>query len=178
MLATVPNSQVGSGFGSNQNWTIATGLTKRKTRTVGNVVVLPPKTRHSKSTIFAPINYLSSDRIMTWSVRELSSFSPSFTCRIQIWDRTNNRAGAIEIPRNSLKNCLHSTTTQQISVRSRIWMREVKEGPKLHSLRTDHVTIRSELKYLIGAKAVRTLCLEPWFSINPATYPRFNVRAG
>jgi len=33
-------------------------------------------------------------------------------------------------------------------------MREVKAQLKLHNLRTDHVTIRSELKYLIGAKIV------------------------
>ena len=31
-------------------------------------------------------------------------------------------------------------------------MQEVKEGLKLDNLRTDHVMIRSELKYLIGAK--------------------------
>jgi len=33
-------------------------------------------------------------------------------------------------------------------------MREVKEGLKLVNLRSDHVMIRSELKYLIGAKYV------------------------
>jgi len=37
-------------------------------------------------------------------------------------------------------------------------MREVKEQLKLHNLRTDHVTIRSELKYLIGAKIVDLKC--------------------
>jgi hypothetical protein len=31
-------------------------------------------------------------------------------------------------------------------------MRELKERPKLHNLRIQHVMIRSELKYLIGAK--------------------------
>ena len=34
----------------------------------------------------------------------------------------------------------------------------MKELVKLHNLRTDHVTIRSELKYLIGAKVVRLKC--------------------
>jgi len=37
-------------------------------------------------------------------------------------------------------------------------MREVKEQLTLHNLRTDHVTIRSELKYLIGAKIVDLKC--------------------
>jgi len=65
VLATGPNSRVGSGFGSTRNRTVATGLTTRKTWTVGNGAVLPPKTRHFKSTMFAPMKYLSSDRSMT-----------------------------------------------------------------------------------------------------------------
>jgi len=42
---------------------------------------VPPK--------FAPIKYLSSDHIMTWSVRSLCCFSRSFTSRSQICDWTN-----------------------------------------------------------------------------------------
>ena len=34
----------------------------------------------------------------------------------------------------------------------------MKEGLKQHNLRTDHVTIRSELRYLIGAKIVDLKC--------------------
>ena len=168
MLATATNSQVGSGFGSTWNRTIATGLTTRKTRTVRNGALLPPKTWHFKSTIFAPIKYLSSDRIMTWSLRRLTSFSPSLTSRIQICDRTNDRWGAIENPRNSLKKRLYFTATQQISVQSQIWMRVMEEGLKLHNLRTDHVTIRSEHIYIIGAKAVATVYLEMRFGSNSA----------
>jgi len=37
-------------------------------------------------------------------------------------------------------------------------MQEVKERLELHNLRTDHVMIRSQLKYLIGAKVVRLKC--------------------
>jgi hypothetical protein len=37
-------------------------------------------------------------------------------------------------------------------------MQEVKEGLKLDNLRTDHVMIRSELQYLIGAKIVDLKC--------------------
>ena len=172
-----PNSPVSSGFGSTQNRTVATGLTTLSTRTVGNGAVLPTKTRHFMCTILAPIKYLSSERIMTWSVRKLTSVTPSFTSRIQICDRTNDRGGAIENPRNSLNNRLYFTATQPISVRSQIRMQEVKEGLKLHNLRTDHDMIRSEVIYLIGTKAVMTVYLEPRFGSNPAKCPWFYVRA-
>jgi hypothetical protein len=46
----------------------------------------------------------------------------------------------------------------RILVESYISKREVKEHVKLHNLCTDHVTIRLELKYLIGAKVVRLKC--------------------
>jgi hypothetical protein len=52
----------------------------------------------------------------------------------------------------------------------------VKERRKLHSLRIDHFTIRSELICLIGAKAAGTGMLELWCSSNPAKNPLFNVR--
>jgi len=35
-----------------------------------------------------------------------------------------------------------------------MWDREVQERLELHNLRTDHIMIRSELKYLIGGKVV------------------------
>ena len=44
VIAKGPNSQVGSGFGSTHNRTVPTRLTTRKTGTVGNGAVLPPKT--------------------------------------------------------------------------------------------------------------------------------------
>ena len=47
------------------------------------------KTRHFNTTSLAPINYLSSDRIMTRSIRKLCNFMRSFTSRFQICDRTN-----------------------------------------------------------------------------------------
>jgi hypothetical protein len=37
-------------------------------------------------------------------------------------------------------------------------MQEVKEGLKLDNLRTDHVMMWSEIKYLIGAKIVDLKC--------------------
>jgi hypothetical protein len=45
-----------------------------------------------------------------------------------------------------------SIATQKILVVSHICKPEVKERLKLHNLRIDHVTIRSELKYLIGGQ--------------------------
>jgi len=48
--------------------------------------------------------------------------------------------------------------TQWIFVGSQIWKREVNERPTLHNLRIDHVTIRSELRYWIGAQVVRLKC--------------------
>jgi len=57
-------------------------------------------------------------------------------------------------------------------------MLEVKELIILHNLCTDHVTVRSELTFLIGAKSVGTVNMEPRSGSNPAKYPRFYVRAG
>jgi len=178
VLAKGANCRVGSGSGSTQTRTVATGLTTRTTRTVGNGALFPPKTCQLKLTILAPMKYFSSDRITTWSVRRLCSFSRLFTSRFQICDLTSICWVAIENPPIPLKISHYFTTTQQISVGSQIWKREVKERQKLHNLRTDHVVIQSELKYLIGAKGVGTVYLEPWSGANPAKYPRFCVRSG
>jgi len=53
----------------------------------------------------------------------------------------------------------------------------MKELIFVHNLRSDHVAVRSELTYLIGAKAVGTVNLEPRFGSNPAKSPRFYGRA-
>jgi len=143
VLATGPNSRVGSGSGSTRNQIVAMGLTTRKTQTVGNGPVLPPKTRHFKFPILAPIKYLSYDRIVIWSVRTLCSFSRSFTSRCQICDWTNIRWVAVENPRISLIISCYFTAILRILVGSQIWKREVKERIILHNLHTDHITIRS-----------------------------------
>ena len=178
VLATSPNWRVGSGSGSTWTQTVAMGLTTRKTRTVGNGAVLPPTTWHLKLTILAPNKYLSSDCITTWSVCRLCSFSRSFTSRFQICDPTSIRWVAIENSPISLKISHYFTTTQRISVGSQIWKREVTKRLKLHNLCTDNVVIRSELKYLIGAKGVGTIYLEPQSGSNLAKYPRVCVRSG
>jgi len=178
VLAKGPNCRVGSGSGSTRTWTVATGRTTRKTRTVGNGAVLPPKTRHFIYTILALIKYLSSHRITTWSVRRLCSFTPPFISHHQIFDPTSIHWIAIEIPPISLTISDYFTPTQRISVGLQIWMQEVKEGPKLNNLHIDYVMIRSQLKYLIGAKAVGTVYLEPQSGSNPVKYPRFYVQSG
>ena len=154
VLATGPNSRVGSGYGSTRNRTVATGLTTRKTRTIGHGPVLPPKTRHFKFTILPPIKYLRSDRIMTWSVRRLFSFGRSFTSRGQNCDRTNTHCVAIENPPIWRRISPYFTANQRILVWSQILRREEKARLELHNLRTDHVMIQSEPKYLIGGKNV------------------------
>jgi len=119
------------------------------------------KNQHLNLTNLAPVMYWSSDRIATWSVYRLSSITSSFTSRFQIYDPTNIRGVAIENPRISLCFGPVFTATHRISVGSQTWTLEVKQLVTLHILCTDHVTIRSELKYLIGAKEVGTVNLEP-----------------
>ena len=157
MLATVPNRRVSSGSGSDPEPNRCNGSSHTKTRTVAIGPVLPPKTRHYKSTIFAPIKYLSSDRIVTWSVGKLCSFSPSFTSRSQICGRTNIHRVAIENPRILPEKWRYFTAIRWILVQSQIGQREVKQRLKLHNLHTDHIVIRSELKYLIGATVAGTV---------------------
>jgi len=176
VLAIGPNSGVGSGSGSTQNRTVATGLTTWKTRPTGNGPVLPPKTRHFNITTLPPIKYLSSDRIMTWSVRRVCSSTCSSTSRSEICDPTTIRWVAIEYPLNSLEMGPVFTATQRISVGSQIGKREVKWRPELHNLRTDHVMIRSELNFSMGGKGVGTVKLELRSGANPAEKPRVHVR--
>jgi len=143
VLATGPIPRFGSGSGSDPEPDRCNGFS--------------PKPWHFKSTILAPIRYLSSDRIVTWSVRRLCSFSPSFTSRCHICNRTNIRWVAIENPHFSAELSPSFTAIQRILLQSQIWQREEKEGLILHNLRTDHVTIRSELRYLFGAKVEGTV---------------------
>jgi len=129
----------------------------RKTWTVGNGLVLPPKTRHFKVTILATIKYLSSDHIMTWSVCTLCSFSHSFISRCQIWDKTNIHWVTFKNPGCSGKISCYLTPIGRILVRSQIWHRKVEERLKLHNLHTDHFMICWDLRYLIGAKVAATV---------------------
>jgi len=169
VLATGPNLRVSCGSSSTRNRTVATGLTTRKTRTIWNGPVSPPQTRHSKFTILAPIKYCSSDHTATWSIHRLCSFSRSCTSGIQIFNQTNIHWVAMENPRISLNICLNFTATQWISIVSPIWMLEMKELVKLHNLHIHHVTIQSELRYLIGAEVAGTL---KWNRGPSSTWPK------
>jgi len=95
------------------------GLTTPKTRSFGNGPVLPPKTRDYNITTLSPIKYLSSDRIMTWSVGRLCSSSRSFPSRSEICDPTNICWVAIENPLilHKICPCFHShpTNTSRIA---------------------------------------------------------------
>ena len=104
------------------------------------------------------IKYLSSDRIMTWSVRRLCISSCCFTSHCQMCDQVNFRW--VEVKKRPIfsQNRGFSKGTQRIAVRLQIWQQEVKQRVEMHNLHTDHVMIRSELKYLIGAKVVNLKC--------------------
>jgi hypothetical protein len=65
VLASGPNARVGPGFSSTRNMTVSMGLTTRKTSTIENVLVLPPKTRHFKFTMLDRTKHLTSDRFLT-----------------------------------------------------------------------------------------------------------------
>jgi hypothetical protein len=65
VLATVPNSRVGTGSGSDPEPNRYNGYYHTKTRTVAIGQVLPTKTQHLNIKTLASIKYLSSDRIVT-----------------------------------------------------------------------------------------------------------------
>jgi len=110
------------------------------------------------STSLASIQYLSCDRIVTWLVRRLCSSNYSFSSLFQICDPTD--IGWVVVKDGQILRQItgFSIAPQWLLVRSQIWDREVKERLVLHHLRTDHVTIPSELKYQIGAKGVTLKC--------------------
>ena len=133
-----------------------------------------------KPRYLAPIKCLSSDRIMSRSVHRLCRLGRSFNSRFRIGDPTNIGWVANE---NLLISCIMSlyfTATQWISVKLQMWKREVKDRLVLHNLRTDHVMIRSELKYLTGAKVAGTVIWNRsrgttrpkncWFSSGPSNH--------
>jgi len=138
---------------------------KRGTHVLRGRVGTGPRFHIMVPATLAPIKHLGSDRIMTWLICRLCSFSRSFTSHCQICDWTNTLWIAVTEGDISAEKCRFSIATQRILVRSQIWEREGKEGLKLHNVCTDHVTIWSELRYLMGAKIVDLKCRE--FGGNP-----------
>ena len=157
VLATIQSSWFGSRYSSNPELDRCNGFYHSKTRTVAIGPVLPPKTCQFNLTTLPPIKYLSSDCIATWSVHRLCSVGRSFTSQVQICNSTNIRWVAIRNPQFSRIISGYSTVIQRILVGLQIWNREVKEQLKLHNLCIDHVTIRSELGYLIWAQVLQKL---------------------
>ena len=160
VLATGAKYWVGSHCGSTPNRTVALSLTIWKTKPIANWPVLPPNTRHFNITTAPPIQFLSSVRIITWSICRLCSSSRSFTSGYRICDQTNIRWVAIEYWQISHESCSSFTPSQRISVGSQIWKRELKEQQELHTLDTDHVMIQWELENLIAAQSVGTVMLD------------------
>jgi hypothetical protein len=99
-----------------------------------------------------PIKYLSSYHIVTWSISRLCSFSRSFPSRFQICHPTVICSVAVILGLILCEIGGFSIVTQLILVASHICKWEVTERNKLHNLFVDHVTIQSEMKYLLGAK--------------------------
>jgi hypothetical protein len=105
LLAIVPNSKNSSGLGLEPEPYRGNGSYHKKTWTVVIGQVLPPIIRHFNFTIVAPIKVLSFDRIPTWSICRLCSFSRSFHSHFQICNTPSIPWVAIENPRISLKIC-------------------------------------------------------------------------
>jgi hypothetical protein len=106
----------------------------------------------------APIKYMSYDRILTWSVCRLCISTFSFTSCCQICDQVNFHWVVVKKRPILSENRRFSKTTQGIVVGILIWQWELKKRVEMHNLHTDHVMIRSELKYLISTKVVNLKC--------------------
>jgi len=109
-------------------------------------------------TPLAAITYCSSHRIMTWSISTFCSSRRSFTSRFPIYDPTDIRWVAAKKGHILSEMSGFLVVTQRILVRWHIWDWEVKERLELHNQRTNHVMIRSALKYLITGKVVMLKC--------------------
>jgi len=175
---TGSNSRVGVESHSTRNWTLGMVLTIWTTWTVGNRPVSPRKTQHFKFIILAPIEYLSSDLIITWLVCTLHSIGRSWITCGQICDRTNIHWVVIYNTRISHTLWWYFTVTPQILVGSQIWKRKVEQWLKLHNLRIDHVMIHWDLRYIIGVKVAATIKWNHGSGYNPAKKPWVYVCPG
>jgi hypothetical protein len=141
VLATVPNSQNRGGLGLEREWNHCNRSHHPGTWTVafrpvftGNPGLFNPRT-------FAPIEYLSSHWIATWSICEWSSVRYCFTCGWPILIVSNNRCVAVETPRIGRNWECYFIVTQQILIGVQIGDQGVNVLLKLHLLRKDHCVI-------------------------------------
>ena len=109
-------------------------------------------------TTVATIKYLSSDHIMIWSVRILCSSQLAFTTSLQICDPFNIHWVALKYGLCWGEIWGFSVATAWEVRGSQICNREVKEQLELNNLRTAHVAIRSDLKFLIADKVMVLKC--------------------
>jgi len=87
VLATVPTRYKGSRSGLESEPNRCNRFYHTKTQTVAIGPELPPNSRHFNLTTLSPMKYLSSDRIVTWSICScavLAALSPP-TIRFAIW---------------------------------------------------------------------------------------------
>ena len=122
-------------------------------------IVPAPRIHFTVPATFTPLQYLRSKPIITWWLCRSCSFSCSCTLNFHICYRTN--ICSIAVRWHQILSKIHglSIATQWILVWSQIWQHEVHERLKVHNVRTDHVMVQSELRYLIGAKIVNLKCL-------------------
>ena len=177
MLATVPGYPAAVRVWNRTGWSSPGCYPEnRGTHRVRGRVGTGPRFHSTVPTTLAPIKYLSSDRIATWSIREMCRLMPYFISRSQICDRINIHWVAVKLSRKLRQNDRVFIATPWQLVRLQIGEREMKEGIKLHISCIDYVTIRSELKYLIGARNV-----DFWgagFVWKPVATVRFRVGTG
>jgi hypothetical protein len=122
------------------------------------------KTRHFNITTLPPINYMSSDCIMIWSVCRLCSSSSCFTSRSQICDPTNICWVTIDNPPISPKNLpvfhSHSTNISQIANRKAGGELAARSEQSTYwlchdTMRTEILIWRQKCRYCKVAHAVR-----------------------
>jgi hypothetical protein len=90
VLATVPGYPAAVWVWNRTGWSSPGCYPEnRSTHRVRGRVGTGPRFHITVPATFAPIKYLGSDRMMTWSICRLCNFSPSFTSRCQICDWTN-----------------------------------------------------------------------------------------
>jgi len=142
--------------------------TKRDTYLVRESIGTGPLFYITINATQAPIQHLGSDYIMTWSICSLWSSSPSVNSRYQICDWTNIHWIPVKECDIWAEKCRFAIVIQWTLVQPQMWERKGTEGPTLHSLRTDHLTIPSVMTYLIGSNIVDLKC-HP-FSGNPVQW--------
>jgi len=97
VLATVPGYPAGVRVWNRTGWSSpGCYLENRGTHRVWGRVRTGLRFHFTVPPTLAPIKYLSSDRIMTWSVRKLCSISRSFISRFQICNPTDIRWVAVK----------------------------------------------------------------------------------